>query len=227
MKRISIIVIALMTTLLIIGCAKNGEIKNPTPPENNNTGSNVTDGSAGGSIGDVTPSNDPMRDYFLPDGSKANYKGEGNEFAQLKVEVAQPYEHYFIVHENNGGAFIRRIYKIDTDKIEILEQKTVDAIPDFPSRDQLESMNPIGIYLQKPFSLGTVFDKWTIVETGVTVETPYKTFSDAFVIEEKGKDFVNRKYFVQGFGEVKRESIMKSANGEETIVTSTLESVTK
>ena len=35
-----------------------------------------------------------------------------------------------------------------------------------------------------------------------------KKFDHAFVIEMKTDDFVNRKYFVEGFGEVKRESIM-------------------
>lgn len=212
-----------------MGCAKIGPGNNPQPSENN-TGANVTDNagtSAGGSIGDETPSNNPMRDYFLPDGTRADYVGEGNEYAQLKIQVAQPHEHYFVIHEDNGGALIRRIYKINTDRIDILEERTVDAKPEFPSLDELEAMQPIGTYLQKPFSIGTVFDEWTIVETGATVETPYKTFSDAIVIEEKGNDFVNRKYFVQGFGEVKREAVMRSSDGQEYTVTSTLESITE
>ena len=38
-----------------------------------------------------------MIDFFLPDGSKAHYLGEGNEFAELDIEVAHPYEKYVIV----------------------------------------------------------------------------------------------------------------------------------
>ena len=45
------------------------------------------------------------------------------------------------------------------------------------------------------------------------------------VIQMKDSAFINRKYFVRGFGEVKRESIMTTDEGEEFIVTSTLESV--
>ena len=30
-----------------------------------------------------------MSDFFLPNGSKAHYKGEGNEFAELDIEVIQ------------------------------------------------------------------------------------------------------------------------------------------
>ncbi len=46
-------------------------------------------------------------------------------------------------------------------------------------------MNPSGIYLEKPLEKGTTFDTWTIVETDITVDTPYKKFDHAFVIEMK------------------------------------------
>lgn len=227
MKKVKLLMLVLMTTLIFAGCAKNGALKTPTEGTKTNTGANVTENSSTSPNGEVSPSNNPMRDYFLPDGSKANYKGEGNEFAQLKIVVAQPYENYFVIHENNGGAFIQRIYKIETDKISIVKETMIDAKQEFPTLVQLEALKPIGVYLQKPFSVGSAFGDWTIVQTGLTIDTPFKTFDDAFVIEKKDKDSVIRKYFVQGFGEVKRESIMKSANGEEFIVTSTLESVTK
>ena len=54
-----------------------------------------------------------------------------------------------------------------------------------PSRKS-KQWNQSGVYLKKPFEVGTKFDKWKIVETDVTVETPYKTFEHAFVIEETG-----------------------------------------
>ena len=67
-------------------------------------------------------------------------------------------------------------------------------------------------------------DDWRITKTGETVETPFRTFENAFVIEQQGTDAINRKYFVQGFGEVKREAI-QTTEGSELTVTSTLESV--
>ena len=97
---------------------------------------------------------------------------------------------------------------------------------DFPSQAELDAMNPTGVYLKKPLKKGTTFDTWTIVEMDTTVDTPYKKFDHAFVIEMKTEDFVNRKYFVEGFGEVKRESIMQTDDGE-FIVTSTLKTVDK
>ncbi len=60
---------------------------------------------------------------------------------------------------------------------------------------------------------------------GTTLETPYQTFENVFVLEETSEDFINRKYFVEGFGEVKRESIMQIEGEEDFIVTSTLEKI--
>ncbi|MCM3743132.1 hypothetical protein M3193_03165 [Sporosarcina luteola] len=194
----------------------SGETTNPTEQKGNANDSNTK----------PNQNDQTLLDYFLPAGSTARYKGEGNEFAKLDIDFAHPYEDYVILHENNGGTVIRRIYKIEKEQILKMEEKPVDLHEDFPSQQEIDAMEPIGIYLKKPLKVGTTFDGWEIVETDVAVDTPYEKFTHAFVIEEKGEDFVNRKYFVEGFGEVKRESIMKSV-GEEYIVTSTLESVTK
>ena len=115
-----------------------------------------------------------MTDLFLPDGSKAHYQGEGNEFAELDIEVTRPFENYVIIHENNGGSLVRHIYKIEPDKISILEEKTVELVKDFPSQAELDAMNPTGVYLKKPLEKGTTFDTWTIVEMDATVDTPYQ-----------------------------------------------------
>lgn len=166
-----------------------------------------------------------MRDFLLPNNSKAHYQGEGNEFAELDIDVEQLFENYIIVYENNGGSYWQKIYKIGTDKIEIIAEDIIEFEPAIPTLQQLEQMKPIGVYLQKPFTEGTKFEEWTIVETGATVETPYKIFDNAIVIEMVEADFVNRKYFVPGSGEVKRESIMTMEGEEDYIVTSVLESV--
>src|SRR4051812_16491719 len=50
-----------------------------------------------------------MRDFFLPNNTKAHYKGDGNEFAELDIEVIQPYDNYIIVYENNGGAYMQKL----------------------------------------------------------------------------------------------------------------------
>ena len=231
MRTKSIIMLVLLFALIASGCT------NKTTSLNNsgNSGETTDPNEQHGQTGDSTDSTEKpdqndqtMLDYFLPDGSKAQFTGEGNEFAGLDIDFAHPYADYVILHENNGGAIIRRIYKIESDQIIKMEEKAVDMHEDFPSQQEIRAMEPIGVYLKKPFEVGTTFDSWEVVETDVTVETPYETFDHAFVIEERGDDYVNRKYFVEGFGEVKRESIMDTVNEDEDfVVTSTLESVTK
>ena len=165
-----------------------------------------------------------MSELFLPNKSKAHYKGEGNEFAELDVEVTKIDDIYTMVDEDNGGTLIRKIYRIKEDRIEVIFENGMDFDEGIPTVNELEDMAPLEIFLQKPFKEGTTFGKWTIVEIAATVETPYKTFQDAIVIEMSEQDFINRKYLVEGFGEVKREAI-QTTEGVNFTVTSLLESV--
>ncbi|WP_301109288.1 hypothetical protein [Sporosarcina sp.] len=166
-----------------------------------------------------------LLDYFLPDGSSAHYKGDGNEFAELDITVDSPAEDYVVVHENNGGSFIQKVYKLEGDEIKILQEQPVEIKAEVPNGEDLKAMQPIGIYLNGPIEKGTVFEDWKIIETDASVETPYQEFNDAVVLEQKGDDIINRKYLVKGFGEVKRESIMTT--NKDFVVTSSLETVTK
>lgn len=166
-----------------------------------------------------------LLDYFLPDGSSAHYKGDGNEFAELDITVDSPAEDYVVVYENNGGSFIQKVYKLEGDEIQILQEEPVEIKAEVTNEEELQAMQPIGIYLKGPIEKGTVFEDWEITEIDASVETPYQKFDDAVVLEQKGEDFINRKYLVKGYGEVKRESIMTTE--KDFVVTSSLETVTK
>jgi hypothetical protein len=220
MRKINLFIFLLVAALVFSGCTK----KQPTALDNSGStngtvGEDVVNESESEKDGEIS-----LTDLFLPDGSNAHYLGEGNEFAELDIQVTRPFEDYVVIHENNGGSLVRHIYKIEPDKISILEEMTVELVKDFPSQAELDAMKPVGVYLKKPLKKGTTFDTWTIVEMDATVDTPYKKFDHAFVIEMKTDDFVNRKYFVEGFGEVKRESVMQMEDGE-FIVTSTLKTI--
>lgn len=225
MKKTNLFFCLFMAILLFTGCSKNGGTAVGNSGSEN-TGI-VTKENESTENEENPPQNEvAMLDFFLPDGSKAHYQGEGNEFAELDIEVAHPFKDYVIIHENNGGSLVRHIYKIENDKIIILEKMMIDYKQDFPTQKELDAMAPSGIYLKKPFTVGTAFGNWSIIETDVSVETPYQTFDHAFIIEMKENDIINRKYFVKGFGEIKRESIMKTTDGE-FVVISTLKSVEK
>lgn len=246
MKQHKFVFLLLISLLVISACSKlNGE--DVTAPDNSgNSGEqNPLDDKkpdAGGKIKDKDKDNDgfeelddaagkvkdpAMLDYLLPDSSKAHYEGEGNEFAELDVQVYHPYENYVMIYENNGAVLLRKLYKVEKDKILKLDESPVDTEGNAPPVAELEKMAVKGVYLQKPFEKGATFEKWTIVDTDATVETPYKKFEHAIVIEEKDEAYTNRKYFVEGFGEVKRESVMTQEGKEDFFVTSSMESVTK
>lgn len=221
MRKINLVLCILVATFIFIGCTKN----RTTALDNSGSGNTgiITKDTESTEI--VTPTDIAMNNFFLPDGSKAHYQGEGNEFAELDIEVAQPYKNYVIIHENNGGALVRYIYKIEQNDILILDKSIVEEKTDFPPQSELEAMTSTGTYLKMPFVKGTTFDDWTIVDTDITLATPYQTFDHVFVIEQQEKDIISRKYFAEGFGEVKRESIMTTDDGGEYIVTSTLKAV--
>ena len=167
MKLMKIFIFILVTMLLFTGCGKDRR-----PNEN-------PAGGAGTNINKEVKPLISMRDYFPPDGSKGHFKGEGNELADFDIDVSQPHENYFVVFEHNKDKYLRRIFKIQTDRIDLLDSKVVAVGKDFPSLKELDAMNPISVYLQQPLSVGTVFGGWTIIQTGVKVETPYQVFDNA------------------------------------------------
>lgn len=229
MQKIKLVSLLITTVLLIGACTQKNADNPPAHMEESNTsGEEIMKGNEESSakvVDEQALVNIPMSDFFLPSGSKAHYEGEGNEFAELDIEVTSLDNNYVIVDENNGGALIRTIYHVQENTIEIVFSEAIDFNEPMPSPKEISIMDALEVYLQKPFEAGTAFGDWSIIETNVTVKTPFKTFNNAIVVEMQDDDFINRKYFVQSFGEVKRESIMKTEAGDEFIITSTLESI--
>lgn len=223
MKQMRYLLIVAALLLVLAGCSSNTtSLDGNTTSKEHETVEERKAGPPSNSIKDEADLS--LLDYFLPDGSAAHYKGEGNEYAEYDITVDRPADDYVIVHENNGGAFIQKVYKVEHDAIVILQEEPTQVNADVPQLEELEAMEPIGTYFVKP-EVGATFDQWKVTETNATVETPYQTFDDAVVIEMEDEEFVNRRYFVKGFGEVKRESIM--THDETVKVESVLETVTK
>lgn len=220
MRKVNLFIVLLAALFVFTGCTQGQKTnENPAGGEGNKDLSGKEDESS------VEPI-ESMREYFPPDGSKLFFKGEGNEFAEYHIEVAQPHKNYFVIFEDNGGTIIRKIFRIEKDRIDIIDSNIIGIVEkNFPSLKEMDSMKSSSIYLQKPFTLGSVFENWTVVETDLTIETPYQTYDNVFVIEEKVENAVNRKYFATGIGEIKREAVMETGDGKTVTVTSTLESL--
>ena len=246
MKKFSTFVLIILTLLVISACSKSTGEDVTTPDNSGSSGEQSPVEDAKNEASEDTTTLDKgedteedsenteaslkepdMMDYFLPDSSKAHYEGVGNEYAELDVNVSHPYKDIVMVYENNGGSMVRKIYKVEKDRILKLDESPVDFEENAPPIAELKKLETKGVYLQKPFEVGASFEKWTIIDIDATVETPYRTFEHALVIEEKGNDFTNRKYFAEGFGEVKRESIMEMDGEDDFVVTSSVDSVTQ
>ncbi|QUW22370.1 hypothetical protein JSQ81_01930 [Sporosarcina sp. Marseille-Q4063] len=229
MRKIKLLVMLFSALFLVVGCTQKNAVD---PPVDNNTNQDADEEEK---VEDQTADEEEekenvevsMINYFLPDGSTAHYEGDGNEFAELNIRVTHLDGKYVVIDEDNGGATMRKIYQVENDKIETLSEDVIDYDEPLPSQEAISNLTAKEIYLQKPFEVGTTFNEWTIVETDATVDTPYQNFEQVLVIEMKENDFTNRKYFAEGYGEIKREAVMITEDEEDFIVTSTLESVDK
>lgn len=168
-----------------------------------------------------------LLDYFPPGDTSVYYEGVGNEFAQMANTISRPAPDYVVIHENNGGSYIQKVYKLDGDKIQLVKEEPVDMNVLLPTVAELNAMMPIRTYLKEPIQVGTTFDDWTIIEIDASLQTPFQQFDDVLVVEQVDGDFINRIYLAEGFGEVKRESIMTIAGEPDYVVTSTLENMTQ
>ncbi|TWT04942.1 hypothetical protein [Planomicrobium sp. CPCC 101079] len=166
-------------------------------------------------------------DYFMKDGTTAHFEGKGNEYADLTIRTEYLKENHVALYEDNGGTVVLRVYRLSKNRVELVKWEAEFYKEYNPTVKQLRALKPISVYLKFPIKKGETVDGRKIVNTDAAVSTPYKKFKKAIVFESKSKDgAINRTYFVKGFGEVKREFIMKE--GKNTFkVTSSLESIKK
>ena len=224
MRKIKLLLLLFSAMFIFIGCTQKNTV-NPPNDNNTNPNSNEEEKPNNQTTEDEDDAEVSMINFFLPNGSSAHFEGDGNEFAELTIEVTHFDNKFVVIDENNGGALIRKMYKVENGKIETLSEDAIDNNEPLPSKEVISKLPAEEIYLQKPFEVGATFNDWTIVETDATIETPYQRFEHVLVIEMKEKDFINRKYFAENYGEIKRESVM--VNDEDFVVSSTLESVSK
>lgn len=168
---------------------------------------------------------DPLS-FFMADGSTAHFEGVGNEYATLVLRTDYLEEGYVAQYEDNGGTTILRVYRLSDDRIDLVKEEGEFYDEYTPMLEELEALEAISTYLEFPLEEGDTIGERTVIKTGATVETPYETFEDAIVLESTSQEnATNRWYYVEGFGEVKREYVAQEEGEEEFSVTSSLESV--
>lgn len=221
--KMRILLILASLLILLVGCQKSDQ-----PKENNGkTNDEQTTEEVPQESDEENKNQIDLSQYFKPDNTTAYFLGDGIEYSTYTEKTVYLSDEYIGTLVDNGGVTMMNVYKISDDQIDIIYKEPVDEEPTFPTLEELQTMEPVEIYLKTPIEVGTKFGEWTIAETGKALETPYKKFDDVFVIEEKSEDYTNRKYFAKGIGEIKTEfiNIIDPDKGETYIVTSTLEDI--
>lgn len=166
-------------------------------------------------------------DYFLEDGSTARFEGNGNEFAEFTLKTDYMEANHVATYEDNGGTVVLKVYRLHDDRIELVKQEGEFYDEYTASFEELEALEVISTYLEFPIEEGQEIGDATVIETGTSLETPYQNFNDVFVLESVAEEdgSINRNYFVEGYGEVKREFQANSDDDDELAITSTLASI--
>lgn len=211
-------IISLFAIALLVGCTDQSS----TTPQPNDPPSTETEPE----IEEPQEMGPDLHTYFMPNQSIARFEGMGNEYATYTLETQYLYDDYIGTLEDNGGTVVQRIYRVEENRIVKIFEEAEAYEADFPPFNELESMPELETYLSLPLEEGTTFGGWTIEQVDGTLETPFQTFTDVIMLSQEGEDqSVIEKYFVEGFGEVKRVFRMPGGEGEEFEVTSTLQSV--
>lgn len=222
----------LCSVLLTLTACNNDETdKQSQDPTDNTTQGDQANESGDGETGSIIDADEentsdvlPLMAYFMKDGTVAHFEGEGNEYATYTARTQYLDTNYIAVYENNGGTEMLRIYRVEEDQILLIWEESERYEDLQPSDLELESLEPMRVYLRAPLEQGAEFDGWVVSDTSETLKTPVKNFENVLIIEQKTDDGLNRRYFVEGYGEIKREFIMND-NGNETSVTSTLSKI--
>ncbi|MGB3261806.1 hypothetical protein [Paenisporosarcina sp.] len=213
-----------MLLLLFSACGQNSADKTPTYTVNTSKDEETQEDVKEESHTPIEEKVE-LKSFFMRDGAVATYLGEGNEYASYHARTQWHNDDTVSIYEDNGGTTVIRTYRITDDSIDLIKEQGEFYEQFNPTNEDLKSLPTLSTFLQLPLEKGTTFDEWTLVDVEQTLETPYETYNNVIVVEKTDDSgAIQRKYLVEGFGEVKREFLMKE-NDAEFIVTSILVTV--
>ena len=147
-----------------------------------------------------------LKQYFFPDETEAVFLG-GFENGGVKTHTFWLSDYYVQQVVSNDGGTVERVYRLNGNQIELVYQEMIDGSERTQwSIEELNKLPMLEVLLKAPFEIGDEYGNWTVIETSGQVTTTYGSMSNVLVVENKTDDVRMRKYFVQGFGEVKWEA---------------------
>lgn len=156
-----------------------------------------------------------LKQYFFSDESEAVFLG-GFENGGFTVQTFWLSDHYVQQVLSSDAGIVERIYRLNGDQIELVFEELIDdTVRSQMSTDELNKLPMLQIVLKAPFKIGDEYGDWTVIETSGQVTTTYGSFSNVLVVENTDDDVRMRKYYVQGFGEVKWETAFLNKESDE------------
>lgn len=169
-----------------------------------------------------------LRAYFpIREDMLYKYQGEGNEYATFTTETKFVKDNLIQVHKNNGGTEIASVYRVEKEKVVLLQEN-----PEFYSDTNLlndvdDKADAKEIILKLPLKVGEKWDnakkRREIVAIDEQLTTPAGNFYDVVKVKvasiEEDRDFESYEYYAKNIG-----LIMLESRGEDYQVTSKLKS---
>lgn len=162
--------------------------------------------------------------FLYEDLSTVTFEGEGNEYASYTIKSDWLNDHYVRYEQDNGGVVLAKYYRVDEDGIYLVDQVADEAM--VKTVAELENSSVLSTEFMVPVTVGTTFNGWTITATEASYTTPYDAFNKVIVLEKQTDTILERQYYVAGVGAVAYEFEMTDENGEVSMITSKLASIT-
>lgn len=208
-ERMSRLMIFILISLLLAGCAVNPSKPQPQDKIDSPTSSLKLN----------------LNDYFPQENKTFSFRGEGNEFASYKEDFFQLTDNYLTSIVENGGTRIFKVYQLTNDGIYLVYEQ-----PEYYEEAPLEvealknQFKPVPL-LKAPLEIGNKYNDISILKINEELTLPIGQLTNVIVTEQRDDDqhTILKKYWAPGYGLVKTEFI--STEPEEMIVTSELESI--
>ena len=162
--------------------------------------------------------------FLFEDLSTVTFEGEGNEFASYSIKTNWLSESYVRYEQDNGGVILAKYYRVLADGIYLIAQEADETTQ--KTIEQLEQLPNLSTILISPVQVGTTFDGWTIVAVDAQYKTPYQAFEQVVVLEKQTDSITERHYYVSCIGAIAYEFETTDENGEVSIISSKLASIT-
>ena len=160
----------------------------------------------------------PLQLFFNEDQSIATFIETGNSLASFREETVWLTDYIVQKKVDNGTAVVYSLFRITDEAIELVYEGETELTMTI---EEMTKLPIIELDLALPIAPGTSFGSWTITNVDVTVDTPFKSFTNVVEVVKETDGSTSYRYFAPGFGLIKQVEVADNL----TETSSTLEKI--